>query len=228
MVLAKMFPLVAVVGALLSACTTTDSSPRASLAPLTAPIAAMNTGIDVQAPHGFAAMCLRAPDLCDLAGGVTPVAYAPLQDPQMALLDTVNRSVNAKVRQQSDWTTHNTAEVWSRPVVNGGLLSGDCEDLAIEKRLQLIQAGVDPRSLFYAVVYRRDIGLHVLLIVSTSQGDLALDSRSPWIQPWNKVPYTWVKRQLPENPSQWAIVITPTSHNSPLHLASASNTFPAP
>lgn len=226
MSLAKTFFLVVTAATLLSACATISPQPQTKAARVAAPIAAMNTGPDVKAPHGFATMCARSPGLCQLAISDTakPPIYT-LMDPPKSLLDNVNRRVNANVRQQSDLATYKADDVWNRPIVADGLLSGDCEDLAIEKRQELIEAGVDPKSMFYAVVYRRDIGLHVLLVVSTSKGDLALDSRSPWIEPWNKVPYIWVKRQLAENPTQWAMVMQPGTRSAPIHLADASDTL---
>lgn len=148
---------------------------------------------------------------------------APSGDPPQALLEAVNRRVNGMVRQQSDWATYNVEELWNRPVVQGGFLSGDCEDIAIEKRQELIEAGVDPKRLFFGVVYRREIGLHVLLIVSTERGDLALDSRSPWIQAWNQVPYIWVKRQLVDKPTEWVMVTSAGQGPAPRRVAVASS-----
>jgi predicted transglutaminase-like cysteine proteinase len=213
MTLAKAVIPLAVLGALLGACSTTSApgSAKFSQAALVSTAPVVGEGIPVQAPRGFVQMCARDPDLC-----AAPKADAPLkvvaQDDQIALLDAVNRRVNTKVWQRSDWSTFKANEVWSRPVARSGILSGDCEDIAIEKRQQLIAAGLDPSAMFYAVVYRPDIGLHVLLVVSTPQGDLALDSRSPWVQPWDKVPYTWVKRQRTDNPNLWAMVTTPQTH----------------
>jgi predicted transglutaminase-like cysteine proteinase len=280
----KSLPLLLLAALSLCACATTGSEAPSQVAAMPS---VMPTGMVVQAPRGYAVMCLRTPDLCDLspetadaakatlmaaassgestgailsnaeiaaleagdkaapiqtheapaivvdeapapvaladatqaAAETVPVApvevvadpaapkLALLSDPPRALLDTINRRVNAKVRQQSDQATYHAEEVWNRPVVSGGLLSGDCEDLAIEKRQELIAAGVDPKSLTYAVVYRGDIGLHVLLVASTSEGDLALDSRTPWIEPWSKVPYIWVKRQVAADPTQWVMVL---------------------
>lgn len=169
-----------------------------------------------------APLMIEAPKAIVPAVAEKPAAL--IGDPPQALLDAVNRRVNGMVRQQSDWATYQVEELWNRPIVKGGFLAGDCEDIAIEKRQELIEAGVDPKRMFFAVVYRRDVGLHVLLMVSTERGDLALDSRSPWIEPWNKVPYVWVKRQLAENPREWVMVLpagaTPAA--APLRVADAS------
>ncbi len=155
---------------------------------------------------------------------VQAVAAGPtalITDPPQALLDAVNRRVNGMVRQQSDWATYQVEELWNRPIVTGGFLSGDCEDIAIEKRQELVEAGVDPKRMFFAVVYRRDVGLHVLLMVSTDRGDLALDSRSPWIEPWDKVPYIWVKRQLADNPREWVMVLPADAAPEPMRMTDA-------
>lgn len=181
----------------------------------------------VEPGHVNAGSAQASPALL-IVDGAKPVARAaitraaPSGDPPQALLDAVNRRVNGMVRQQSDWATYNVEELWNRPVVQGGFLSGDCEDIAIEKRQELIEAGVDPKRLFFGVVYRREIGLHVLLIVSTDRGDLALDSRSPWIQAWNQVPYIWVKRQLVDRPTEWVMVTSTGPGSAPRRVASAS------
>ena len=56
------------------------------------------------------------------------------------LLDSVNKLVNSRVRQRPDIQIYATAEHWTRSGIGHGA-QGDCEDLAIEKRFQLIAQG---------------------------------------------------------------------------------------
>lgn len=124
---------------------------------------------------------------------------------RLRLLTKINRYVNSRVRALADQRIYGVEELWNRPGVRNNA-SGDCEDFAIEKRAQLIEQGYPPEDLFFAVAYRSDIGLHAVLIAHTSRGDYVLDNRSPYVTPWARVPYVWVKRQSGEDPQQWGLV----------------------
>jgi predicted transglutaminase-like cysteine proteinase len=60
--------------------------------------------------------------------------------------------VNRSVIQITDQNLYGSGEYWTRPSHNGRM-AGDCEDIAIEKRMQLIEMGVDPSDLTLAVVF---------------------------------------------------------------------------
>ena len=124
---------------------------------------------------------------------------------RLRMLESVDRYVNGNVRQATDMEVYGVEEYWNRSGVGRGA-RGDCEDIAIEKRLQLIDQGYPPDDLVYAVVYRRDIGLHAVLVAHTEIGDLVLDSLGSQIVLWNHAPYTWVKRQSVDDPSVWNLV----------------------
>jgi len=124
---------------------------------------------------------------------------------RLKMLESVDRYVNGHVRQIPGLEVHGVPDYWDRSGTGPGA-AGDCKDLAIEKRLELIEQGYPAKDLFYAVAYRTDMGLHALLIAHTEIGDLVLDSRTPYIVLWNRAPYTWVKRQSPSDPSIWALI----------------------
>ena len=149
-------------------------------------------------PHGFAAMCETRPDLCTNE----PWAGETQITDDLRLLDDVNRTVNHHVRQQSDLRAYGRAELWT-PSGRGRRAVGDCEDIAIEKRLELIKAGFPPDNLFLAVGYARRIGLHVVLVARTGSGDLVLDSRAEGIRMWRDVPYSWIGAQSGQDPARW-------------------------
>jgi len=149
-------------------------------------------------PHGFAAMCETRPDLCTNQ----PWAGETQITDDLRLLDDVNRTVNHHVRQQSDLRAYGRAELWT-PSGRGRRAVGDCEDIAIEKRLELIKAGFPPDNLFLAVGYARRIGLHVVLVARTGSGDLVLDSRAEGIRMWRDVPYSWIGAQSGQDPARW-------------------------
>jgi predicted transglutaminase-like cysteine proteinase len=132
---------------------------------------------------------------------VGPVsAEAPVD--AMKLLKAVNKRVNGHVIQRHDIDIYGQGELW-RPSGTGKGAQGDCEDIAIEKRLQLIAEGFPPEKLAYAVTYRREVGLHTVLIARTDQGDMVLDSLTPYIVPWGEAAYSWVGLQSMSNPSEW-------------------------
>ncbi|WP_336959800.1 transglutaminase-like cysteine peptidase [Sphingobium aquiterrae] len=162
-------------------------------------------------PVGFIEMCRRVPGLC--AQGA-PAAPATLQTPGHALMtesalwemaQQVNRQVNRHVRRAMDGHHRNETDHWQRPPARHDP-SGDCEDIAIEKRMQLLAAGMPARRMFYAIVYKSNLGLHTVLVVRFEHGDFVLDSITPWILHWRKTRYTWIRQQSPADPMRWARV----------------------
>jgi predicted transglutaminase-like cysteine proteinase len=124
------------------------------------------------------------------------------------VLERVNRDVNTRIRSVSDKAAHGVEELWVDPLAArlldaGYVADGDCEDYAIAKRDALRATGWPPESMFLAVGYHQRYGLHVALVVRTTEGDLVLDSRSPWIRSWKDTPYIWTKRQLSGNAMAW-------------------------
>ncbi len=78
-----------------------------------------------------------------------------------------------------------------------GKLYGDCEDYALEKRRQLIAAGVPETALSMAVAFTARGESHAVLMVSLESGDWVLDNLTPWATPWGDLNYRWVERQIP-------------------------------
>ncbi len=156
----------------------------------------------------------------------TPLAAQPLAQTQpslddtqrTALLNQVNRMVNGAVAQRTDMQSFGVEELW-RPSGVGPGATGDCKDIAIEKRIQLIQHGFPARDLFYAVGFRADIGLHAVLIARTGAGDVVLDSRTPYIVGWGEAPYLWVKRQSRTDPALWTLVGGPQPATQGVNVA---------
>ena len=118
------------------------------------------------------------------------------------LLARVNGRVNARVHQQSDLASFGVPELWRPSGVGPGAV-GDCEDLALEKRVELLTARFPPERLFLAVVWRRDAGLHTVLVARLEGGDVVLDSRVDYIEPWDRAGYNWVIVETPGRPQEW-------------------------
>lgn len=145
--------------------------------------------------------------------GISPAEPARVVDPVPAaadiggaagieLLRRINSKVNRTVVQVPDTVTAGVDEYWQRPTP-GSILMGDCEDIAIEKRMRLIEAGFPPDRLFYAVAYVRGYGLHTMLVARLDAGDYVLDSLSPHLLAWSRIHYTWLRQQVPGNPLLW-------------------------
>ena len=167
----------------------------------------MPEGRPVAAPRGYTDMCGREAALCGRPA--MDAAFAPALD-RVDLLDAVNRRVNGATRQVSDELAFHKDEYW-RPAGAGFGAKGDCEDIAIEKRLELQRAGVPDSDMFYAVGYRRELGLHTVLVARTRGGDVVLDSRTPYLSAWGAAPYVWVSRQSSADPRSWhAVEAMPT------------------
>lgn len=116
---------------------------------------------------------------------------------QIKLLNRVNQQVNRDVKKANDSDLYGQEEYWALPRAVDGKLYGDCEDFALEKRRQLIAAGVPEAALSLAVAVTARGEGHAVLMVSTQNGDWVLDNLTPWATPWEDLNYHWVQRQVP-------------------------------
>ncbi|MFN4090248.1 MAG: transglutaminase-like cysteine peptidase [Alphaproteobacteria bacterium] len=156
----------------------------------------MRTAAATLPPKGFVDFCRRFPAECsEIADPAGPVA---LSADRWAELEAVNRAVNRGIRYVSDQRRHGRSEYWTLP--DG---AGDCEDLALEKRRQLVELGWPRDSLLIALATIPRVGGHAVLVAVTDRGDFVLDVRDGRVRPWDEIPYDWVRRQSPENPRLW-------------------------
>lgn len=118
-----------------------------------------------------------------------------------------NNRVNRSILQLPDIDIYGVGERWSLPVGQGKPM-GDCEDIALEKRLRLVDMGMDPHDLAIAVVYSRRFGLHSVLVAHLPEGDFVLDSLSARVRRWSEVDYVWLRVQDRRNPAEWRSVVT--------------------
>ena len=135
-----------------------------------------------------------------------PLPEKPAAESELSRINAVNRAVNHDVRGVERVSALGGTEGWVRPSMTRSGLVGDCKNFAVEKHARLLEAGIPESRLRYAVVYRRDIGLHAVLVVRVADRDYVLDNRSPWVVPWNDAPYTWVK--INEPGSGWKQVLS--------------------
>lgn len=118
---------------------------------------------------------------------------------ELKVVRQVNRSVNASTREVTDRTQYRTAEKWALPTAKGG----DCEDIALLKKKELVKAGVDPKRLLIATVLDRRKSGHAVLIYRSSNGDMILDNQTNQIKPWATTKYLFLRMQDPNQPHRW-------------------------
>jgi predicted transglutaminase-like cysteine proteinase len=147
-------------------------------------------------PVGAAEFCKSHRDEC--APNVRIVDVETLTQQSWDQLVAVNDDVNRRIVPQTDQDLYNVAEFWSYP--DG---RGDCEDFALEKRRQLIQAGWDASTLLMTVVRERNGNGHAVLRVRTDRGDLVLDNQDGRVRVWQDTPYEYIKRQSQTDAGRW-------------------------
>lgn len=133
----------------------------------------------------------------------------------------INRWVNQHVAQAPDLATYGQDDYWARP--NKLKPAGDCEDIAIEKRMRLIESGFPPDRLRFAVVYKQEFGLHVVLVAHLDEEDIVLDSATYQLRPWHEAGYVWLRLQSAKNPMEWHTVAKPGETNIGTTLIAAND-----
>jgi predicted transglutaminase-like cysteine proteinase len=150
-------------------------------------------------PMAYTQFCVRYRDECRkrpiFRGG--PVK---LTEERWADLREVNQVVNRGIAPESN-ELGVAGEKW---LINPA--SGDCNDYAVSKRHELLARGWPARALLLAEVVVSSGEHHLVVVVRTRTGDLVLDNLNPQIKPWARVPYRWVRVQLPSSQKLWATV----------------------
>ena len=103
----------------------------------------------------------------------------------------VNRTVNERITAISDREHWGVEDRWDLP--SDGY--GDCEDIQLLKRKELIARGLPRRAMRMTVVIDEEGDGHAVLTVRTDRGDLILDNRRTAILPWTQTGYVFIKRE---------------------------------
>ena len=152
-------------------------------------------------PAGFISFCLRFTDQC--RPSATDVIL--LNSQSWKTLTQVNRDVNNAIWPEDDIVHYGRAEYWTIPTD----ARGDCDDYAVTKRKDLIDAGFPSGALRLAVVYSQASGRHAVLTVATDKGDFVLDNLANDVKAWNDTGYMWIERQDGSDPFKWVSLQTP-------------------
>jgi predicted transglutaminase-like cysteine proteinase len=152
-------------------------------------------------PVGAAQFCASNPREC--GANADPVATMTLDDQRWAELLAANSDMNTSITPITDQDLYQVAEYWTYPE-NG---YGDCEDIALAKRRDLIARGWPASTLLMAVVRQKNGEGHAVLMVRTDRGDLVLDNQDSMIRLWTDSPYHFLKRQSQANSAQWVDIV---------------------
>ncbi|MBU1304674.1 MAG: transglutaminase-like cysteine peptidase [Alphaproteobacteria bacterium] len=151
-------------------------------------------------PVGHAEFCQQRPQECGPNAQIIPAVT--LTEALWQQLLGINAHINATVVPVTDQDLYQVSEFWTYP--NG---YGDCEDYALAKRRDLINAGWPASTLLMTVVKQANGEGHAVLMVRTDRGDLVLDNQVGSVDLWNATPYKFIKRQSQANAGQWVDMI---------------------
>ena len=180
-----------------------------ALAAITAPVLAQDTthvafvqtiAGTTSIPVGAAEFCNSRPAEC--RANDTVISAVSLDEAKWQQLLSINAGVNMAVVPVTDQELYNVAEFWTYP--NG---YGDCEDIALLKRRELINAGWPASTLLMAVVKEANGNGHAVLMVRTDRGDLVLDNQVGSVDLWSDTPYKFLKRQSQADAGQWVDMV---------------------
>jgi predicted transglutaminase-like cysteine proteinase len=158
----------------------------------------VTTGKTTQ-PIGHYEFCQRYAAECDVKSARS--SRVELTPELWNELVAVNAEVNLAIKPATDDEVYGRPEFWAYPTTRG-----DCEDLVLLKRRDLIEKGWPVGALLITVVRQRNGEGHAVLTVETDRGDLVLDSLQPRVLVWNETDYQYVKRQSETNSGQWLAI----------------------
>lgn len=161
-------------------------------------------------PVGHSEFCQSRPGECGANKRIVDVQ--PLDETRWAELQAINTHYNQTIVPVTDMELYGVEEFWTYP--NG---YGDCEDFALAKRRDLINAGWPASTLLMSIVREANGDGHAVLLVRTDRGDLVLDNQEGAIKLWSDTPYQFIKRQSQANSGQWVDMFD----SRPIYVAAA-------
>lgn len=154
------------------------------------------------APFQHVRFCIRNPMECQRVGADR--RQLPWSSDLSRQLVVVNDAVNASIRPRIKPYRSSLAFGWELAPSEG-----DCNDYAVTKRHELMSKGLPSSALRLAVVRTPSGQGHLVLVVSTTRGDLVLDNLAPAIRHWSETHYSWLKIQSGVNPRLWHVAMVP-------------------
>jgi predicted transglutaminase-like cysteine proteinase len=173
---------------LLTACETTDAT-QATRMPLGQPVAT---------PLGAHWFCYFHTLACTRE--LNPVPEMAMTDQRWAELRAVQDDVNRDIRPSAFLSVSDIGWHYPRHHI------GDCVQYALLKRHKLLMQGWPSGTLHLTTVVTAHEQGHLVLVVSTNQGDWVLDNLHDTVLPWDALPYRWVARQQGPTFKDWVSV----------------------
>lgn len=194
--------------ALLAAFATALSGVDAGAGGVSVPRASIVEAGPTLAPLQHVRFCLHYPDEC--RSNSPDNERIDLTPASLTLLKRVNHRINASIIPISKTYIGHLNEIWTIAPIQG-----DCNDYAVTKRHELLKKGL-PSSALRLSVTKTAFGVgHLVLVVSTKQGDLVMDSLSDAIRSWQATDYQWLKIQSAHDPNLWVEFGSPVVLRSP-------------
>lgn len=159
---------------------------------------------DAVPPRDFPNFCAAFPNECEPSAGTERERMERKEGNEFDLLQLseMNRTINA-LPQVSDSELYGVEEHWTVAGVRGG----DCEDLVLRKRYELIRRGWEPKDLLLAHVLDHRRRGHLVLMARTKHGDYVLDNQNTDVSLWGVYAtmhgYTFLSRQSYLDPKVW-------------------------
>lgn len=140
----------------------------------------------------YASYCGRHPGLCEMTGPAIIKYSEDIRQTLFFVNQIINQSVNCIF---SDKDLYGQEEYWTLPV---GRL-GDCEDIALKKREELVKLGLPRGAMTMAIVHHRTtLASHAVLLVETTTGTWVLNSLTAGVTLWHEAPYNYEMRERPD------------------------------
>lgn len=156
------------------------------------------------APFQHVRFCLRYPSDCK--SDPTEQERIDLSVETAELLTRVNRSVNLSITPTLKSYGSNLGDGWTIAPDEG-----DCNDYAVTKRHELLESGLPSRALRLSVVTTASGIGHLVLVVTTTKGDIVMDNLTNDIRPWQSTDYHWLKIQSAADAKYWYEVKAPAN-----------------
>jgi predicted transglutaminase-like cysteine proteinase len=156
--------------------------------------------------YGAVEYCERFKKRCALHSA--PSTFAEANDFSLVELQQVQQEINFAITPISDKKNYGVEEYWAIADKKG-----DCEDIALRKRDELMKQGWPEGNLLMTVVRDEKNEGHAVLTVVTDNGDYILDNKSEKIMTLEQMirrGYTLVMRQSRSDPKVWYSLEQPT------------------
>lgn len=159
----------------------------------------MQVGAITSQPIGHYEFCQSHRDECNIKSANTTAPR--VTERGWDIVRAINSKVNHDIMPMTDQELYGRDEVWAYPKD-----AGDCEDFALLKRRDLIEAGFSPADVLMTVVRKPDGEGHAVLTLRTSDGDFILDNLEVNVKLWSDTPYRYLKRQASFNTGRWVTI----------------------